>query len=430
MNASVVGSGYVGITLAACLADLGHEVTLVADAATVDRLEAGEVPVAEPGLDPLVAAYAGSRLRATTDHAAVADADLTLLAVEAPVEEDGTVDAGDLVSAAEAVGRAVAGRDRYHLLVVASAVLPDVVESALVPAFEAAAGEADGEGVGVAVSPAFLREGSAVDDFMDPGEIVVGTDGDDRALDLLAELYEPLVTDWDVPTVATGRREAAMIEYVDSAFRAATASLVDDLGNVCAAFDVDAHEVADAVGMDGGAGDRPLRAGVGWGGRRLTGDTATLLAAAREAGYDPVMLEAALEVNDRQPERLLALLDEHVDVEGRRVAVLGLAVEPGTGDVRGSRAKPVVEGLRERGADVVAYDPVAAEAMAAEYPDVEYADSAAGALEGAHGAVVVTGWPEFADLDEAFDAMADPVVVDGRRVVRRREDITYEGLAW
>jgi UDPglucose 6-dehydrogenase len=142
------------------------------------------------------------------------------------------------------------------------------------------------------------------------------------------------------------------------------------------------------------------------------------------------MLDAAIAVNDRQPERLLGLLDDHVDVAGRRVAVLGLAFKPETDDIRNSRAIPVIEGLRERGADVVAYDPVATDGMRERFPGIEYADSAGTALEGAHGAVVVTDWDEFATLDEEFDSMAGPVVVDGRRVVRRREGITYEGLTW
>jgi UDPglucose 6-dehydrogenase len=142
------------------------------------------------------------------------------------------------------------------------------------------------------------------------------------------------------------------------------------------------------------------------------------------------MLQAAIDLNDAQPERLVSLLDEHVDVSGKRVAVLGLAFKPGTDDVRESRAIPVIEGLQSRGAEVVAYDPVAAENMRAHFSDIEYADSAAEALESAHAAVVVTDWDEFAVLDDEFDAMATPVVVDGRRIIERREGITYEGLTW
>jgi UDPglucose 6-dehydrogenase len=153
-------------------------------------------------------------------------------------------------------------------------------------------------------------------------------------------------------------------------------------------------------------------------------------AAAREAGYEPALLDAAVAVNDGQPERMLELLDSHVDVAGERVAVLGLAFKPGTDDVRNSRAIPAIEGLQARGADVVGYDPVATDNMRERFPDVDYADSAAAALAGATAALVVTDWDEFAALDDAFDAMAEPVVIDGRRIVERRDGLTYEGLTW
>jgi len=221
-----------------------------------------------------------------------------------------------------------------------------------------------------------------------------------------------------------------MIKYANNAFLAMKISLINELGNVCKEFDIDAYEVADAIGMDDRVGEQFLRSGVGWGGSCFPKDVAAITAAAREAGYDPAVLSAAVEVNDRQPERLLDLLDRHVDVEGERVAVLGLAFKPGTDDTRNSRAIPVIEGLQDRGADVVGYDPVATENMRERFPDIEYADSAAAALKGATGALVVTDWDEFAALDEAFDAMAEPVVADGRRIVERREGIVYEGLTW
>jgi len=223
-----------------------------------------------------------------------------------------------------------------------------------------------------------------------------------------------------------------MIKYANNGFLAAKVSLINDIGNVCKEFDVDAYEVADAIALDDRIGGKFLRSGLGWGGSCFPKDTNAIIAAAREAGYEPPMLEAAVEVNDLQPERLLSLLDERADVAGERVAVLGLSFKPGTDDVRGTRAVPVIEGLQERGADVVAYDPVATESFDDYYPDieVEYADSAAAALEGARAAVAVTDWDEFAALDEEFDAMAAPLVVDGRHIVERREGIEYVGLTW
>ncbi len=431
MDVSVVGSGYVGTTVAACLADLGHDVTAVdVDEDVVDRLNDGEAHVHEPGLQELLDAHVGSSLRATTDHAAVADTPVTFLAVQTPSNPDGSIDTTAVEAATRDVGEALAGAGGDHLVVVKSTVLPGTTDETLVPVLEDAAGRTDGGDLSVAVNPEFQREGSAVRDFMEADKLVLGTDGDGAALDRLAAVYEPLVAEWDTPVVETGRREAEMIKYANNAFLASKVSLVNELGNCCKAFGVDAYEVAEALGMDDRIGERFLRSGLGWGGSCFPKDVAALIAAARASGYDPALLEAVVAVNDRQPERLLALLDRHVDVADRRVAVLGLAFKPGTDDVRNSRAVPVVEGLRERGADVVAYDPVAADAMAKRFPDLAYADSAAAALAGAHAALVVTDWPEFGDLDDEFDAMAEPVVVDGRHVVERREGLTYEGLTW
>jgi UDPglucose 6-dehydrogenase len=221
-----------------------------------------------------------------------------------------------------------------------------------------------------------------------------------------------------------------MIKYANNALLAAKISAMNDIGNVCKEVGVDAYEVADAVGLDARIGRAFLDSGLGWGGSCFPKDVAALIAVGREAGYEPTLLEAVVEVNDRQPERMLAMLDERGDVAGERVAVLGLAFKPGTDDVRESRAIPLLEGLVERGAEAVAYDPVATERMRAVVPDVEYVESAAEALDGAVAALVATDWPEFADLDEEFDRMARPLVLDGRRVVSPRSGMEYEGLTW
>lgn len=182
--------------------------------------------------------------------------------------------------------------------------------------------------------------------------------------------------------------------------------------------------------MDDRISERFLGSGLGWGGSCFPRDVAALVAAAEDRGYDPAMLESAVQTNERQPERALSLLDDHVGVDGARVTVLGLAFKPGTDDTRNSRAIPVIEGLLDRGAAVGAYDPVVGDAMADRLPDVEFAGSAEAALADAVGAVVATGWDEFAALDGEFDRMARPVVVDGRRAITRREGLIYEGLTW
>jgi UDPglucose 6-dehydrogenase len=221
-----------------------------------------------------------------------------------------------------------------------------------------------------------------------------------------------------------------MIKYANNAFLAAKVSLINDLGNICKEFAVDSYEVADAIGMDDRIGERFLRSGVGWGGSCFPKDVDAIRHAAREAGYEPALLDAAVSVNDKQPERLLGLLEDHVDVAGKQITVLGLSFKPGTDDIRNSRAIPVIEGLLDREADVIAYDPVAMEQMRERFPDIEYASAPDEALAGASGVVAVTDWDEFAALDAEFDAMDDPVIVDGRRTISRRNGVTYEGLTW
>jgi len=435
MNVSIAGSGYVGTTVAACLADLGHEVvTIDIDEDIVDAVNDGESPIHEPGLDELVAEHGGGRLRASTDYAEILDTELTMLALPTPSNDDGSIDLQFMEAGAASIGEALAGAENAtegpHLVVTKSTVVPNTTENRLAARI-ADAGLERGTDFLVASNPEFQREGTAVADFLNPDKLVFGTD-DDRATDLLHDLYEPLreAADGDTPVVETGIAEAEMIKYANNTFLATKVSLINDIGNICKEFGVDAYEVADAIGLDDRIGEQFLRSGVGWGGSCFPKDTDAIIAAARERGYDPAVLSAAVELNDTQPERLLSLLDDHVDASGKRIAVLGLAFKPGTDDIRNTRAVPVIEGLQERGADIVAYDPVATENMRERYPDIEYADSAANALAGASGAVVVTDWDEFAALDAEFDDMAAPVVVDGRRIIERRDGLTYEGLTW
>ncbi|ESP89968.1 UDP-glucose 6-dehydrogenase AglM [Candidatus Halobonum tyrrellensis] len=434
MRISVIGSGYVGTTIAACFAELGHEVVNVdVDEDVVETINAGEVPIHEDRLPDLVAEHAGEggtgRLRATTEYEAVLDTEVTFLCLPTPQNDDGSIDLSIMEAGATQLGDTLAANADWHTVVVKSTVVPGSTEDVITPILTEATGGTAGETFGVGMNPEFLREGTAVGDFLDPDKVVLGAD-DDRALGDMRDVFDPLVSNADAPVVETNTRTAEMIKYANNGFLAAKLSLINDIGNVCKEYGVDTYEVADAIGLDDRIGERFLDSGVGWGGSCFPKDTAAIRAAARDRGYEPTMLDAATEVNDRQPRRLLGLLDDHADVDGERVAVLGLAFKPGTDDVRNSRAIPVVEGLRERGATVAAYDPVATENMRAHFPDIEYAPSAAAALDGAAAALVVTDWDEFAALDEEFDAMQEPVVIEGRRVVDRREGLTYEGLTW
>ena len=428
MRINVIGSGYVGTTLAACLADLGHDVLAIdIDEDVVAALEDGRAPIHEPGLDDLVAEHAGGNLNATTSYERVPDAAVTFLAIQTPSREGGSIDAAPLAAAAEMTGDALAGTDDDHLVVVKSTITPPALEAVRTALFDAV-GDTPGR-IGLATNPEFLREGTSVEDFLTPEKLVFGAD-EEWATERLEAVYEPLLVEHDAHVVRTDPTTAMMIKYANNAFLATKISLINDIGNVCKEFGVDAYEVADAIGLDDRIGERFLRSGVGFGGSCFPKDVDAIIAAAETEGYTPPVLDAAVELNDHQPERMLDLLDEHVDVADRRVAILGLAFKPGTDDTRNSRSIPIIEGLQERGADIVGYDPVATENMRERFPGIKYVDSAAEALNGAYGALVVTDWDEFATLEEEFDSMVQPVVIDGRRIIEPTEEMVYEGLTW
>ena len=434
MYLSVIGSGYVGTTIAACFADLGHDVVNVdIDEDIVDAINAGKPPIHEEGLPELVTEYTGEegtgRLRATTDYEAVLDTDATFLCLPTPQNDDGSIDLSVMKAGASQLGTTLAEKPDWHTVVVKSTVVPGTTEDVITPILEEESGKSTGDSFGVGMNPEFLREGTAVHDFLNPDKVVLGAD-DERALADMHDVFDPLIEQTQAPVVETNTRTAEMIKYANNSFLAAKVSLINDIGNICKELGVDAYEVADAMGLDDRIGEQFLRSGLGWGGSCFPKDTAAIRAAARAEDYEPLMLDAATEINDQQPKRLLSFMDDHVDVRGKRVAVLGLALKPGTDDVRNSRAIPVIEGLQQRGAEVVAYDPIAAENMREHFPDIQYAESPAAALNGASAALVVTDWEEITALDEEFDAMATPIVVDGRRAISRRDGIVYEGLTW
>ena len=427
MRITIIGSGYVGTTIAACFAELGHEVTAIdIDEAVVETLNDGRAPITEPGLDELLEKHIGNHLTATTSYDAVPESDVTFLAIGTPSNENGSIELTGLEAAAEATGDALADKSDRHLVIIKSTVTPPSIGAVLEPVVSKGANGNDAIEVGM--NPEFLREGSAVSDFLNPDKLVFGTRSA-WATDRLHDVFEPLIGT-ESSVVETDPETAAMIKYANNAFFASKISLVNDLGNICKEFGLDAYEVMDAIGLDDRISDRFLRSGVGWGGSCFPKDVNAIIAAARKEGYDPAVLEAAVAVNDRQPRRMLELLTSHVALEDARIAVLGLSFKPDTDDIRNSRAIPVVQSLLDQGVELAAYDPVAADEMAALFPTIEYADSAGDALFESDGALILTDWDEFSDLESEFDAMATPVVIDGRRCINRRDGIIYEGLTW
>jgi len=315
MNVSIVGSGYVGTTIAACLADIGHDVVNVEiDDEIVATINAGEAPIHESGLEQRIADHAGTNLRATTDYDAVRDTDVTFLCLPTPQSEDGSLDLAIMRAGAESLGRALADKDGEHLVVVKSTVLPGTTEDVVGPILEAESGTRIGDGLELAMNPEFLRMGTAVEDFLEPDKVVLGTASEGLPPPPRAVRAHSCARGRDL--VETEIREAELIKYANNAFLASKVSLVNELGNIAREYDADAYEVLEAVGLDDRVSERFMRSGLGWGGSCFPKDVNALRAGAREQGYDPELLDATVAVNDEQPRRLVDLLAAHVPLEG------------------------------------------------------------------------------------------------------------------
>ena len=444
----------MGLVTGACLAHVGHRVTLVdSNAARVAELEAGKVPIYEPGLGGMIAGCAG-RLRFSTEIAPVArEADVVFIAVDTPQGEDGSADLSNVGAVARDVGRALeegsaAPRD-VPLVVVNKSTVPVGGGDYVSMMVREGAGEAGGGGADFLVvsNPEFMREGSAVHDSLFPDRIVVGGESP-GALDTLRALYEPIIeqsfpTELEprpkdrVPFVTTDLASAEMIKYAANAFLATRISFINEISNLCELTGADVSGVAMGIGLDDRIGPRFLEAGIGWGGSCFPKDVAALRAAARGYGYEPVLLDAAVAVNGRQRGEVIHKLRRELhSFEGRRIALLGLSFKPDTDDLREAPSLEIADALVSLGSRVVGYDPVAGKAAARLLPaGAEVVFDPYEALAGAHAAVVVTEWDEVRgiDLRKAASLMEPPrLLVDGRNALdpraARAAGLLYSGF--
>jgi UDPglucose 6-dehydrogenase len=414
----VVGTGWVGLVTAACFAEMGHPVVAVdIDAEKVEALRRGEPPIHEPTIDELLARNA-DRLTFTTDLADAMDAArLLFVCVDTPPTYSGDADLSRVGAVVDALGD-----DGEHALVMKSTV----------PAGTGNAIRRDLPSIAYVSCPEFLKEGSAIDDFMHPDRVVIGADpGDEWAADAVAEIYAPLGGE----VVRTDVASAEMIKLASNAFLATKISFINEIANVSEEVGADVTEVARGMGLDQRIGHSFLRAGLGYGGSCFPKDVSALKQLAGNTGYHFQLLTAVIEVNELQKRRVLKKLEKHLgSLAGRKIALLGLAFKPDTDDMREASSLVLASRLKGEGASVRAYDPIAEEPARELLPDVEFRASAADAFEGADAAVLVTEWPEFADIDwaAARDTMATPLVVDGRNFLDptavRAAGLVYEGI--
>jgi UDPglucose 6-dehydrogenase len=414
----VIGVGWVGLVTAACFAELGHPV--VARDILPEKVEAlsrGELTIHEPGLAELVQRNA-ERLTFTTEMSELLEAArLLFVCVDTPPTYSGDADLSRVRLVVEELPA-----DSEHVLIMKSTVPAGTGESI----------RRDRPGLPYVSCPEFLKEGTAVADFMNPDRVVIGADaGDEGAGDAVASLYQPLGGE----ILRTDVASAEMIKLASNAFLATKISFINEIANVCEEVGADVGEVARGMGLDERIGSSFLRAGIGYGGSCFPKDVSALKMLAGNTGYHFQLLTAVIEVNELQKRRVVAKLQRHLgSLIEKRVALLGLAFKPDTDDMREASSLVLAARLQGEGAEVVAYDPVASERAGELLSSVELAGSASEALEGADAAVLVTEWGEFAELDwgEVAGSMNRALLVDGRNFLDpeklRAAGFEYEGI--
>lgn len=421
MKIAIVGAGYVGLVTGVCLADFGHDVVCIdTDQRKIDALERGEIPIYEPGLSDLVKANVGAgRLSFSTQlKAVVPGAEVVFIAVGTPSRRgDGHAD----LSYVHAVAREIAASVDGFTVVVTKSTVPVGTGDEVAHIIATTNPNAD---VAVVSNPEFLREGAAIDDFKRPDRIVVGIE-DERARSVMTEVYRPLYLN-QAPLMFTGRRTAELIKYAANAFLAMKITFINEVADLCEATGADVQEVARGIGLDNRIGSKFLHAGPGYGGSCFPKDTLALVKIGQDFESPMRLVETTVAINDQRKRAMSRKVIAACggDVRGKTIGVLGLTFKPNTDDMREAPSIDIIQGLVDRGAHVVAYDPQGMHA-ARDLIDkkVAFVDSAYGVGVDADAIVLVTEWNEFRslDLDRLKKTMKSPVLVDLRNVYRHDE---------
>ncbi len=414
MHIAVVGTGYVGLVTGACFAEFGVEVTCVdVDAEKITRLANGEVPIYEPGLEQLVEknSHAG-RLRFTTDIKSAVEQSLVIfLAVGTPPLEDGSPD----LSYVEAATRSIAEHMNGYKVIVTKSTVPIGTGERLRRLIREH--QKTKTNFGIVSNPEFLREGAAINDFMRPDRVVIGS-RDEEAIAIMRDLYRPLYL-IEAPVVITSLEAAELIKYAANAFLATKISFINEIANICDSIGCDVHDVARAIGMDKRIGNKFLHPGPGFGGSCFPKDTRALATTARKFGCDSQIVEAVIEVNRRQRAAMVPKIEKLVgDLKNKTIAVLGLSFKPETDDMREAPSVDIIRDLIKRGARVRAYDPVAMPEAAKILNDITFAEDEYSAVNGADALVFITEWNQFRALDmrRVKELMKSPKIADLRNI--------------
>ncbi len=410
-----IGTGYVGLVSGSGISGFGHHVTCTdIDGDKIDRLKSGEIPIYEPGLESLVTQNVSKgRLHFSSDvPGAIRDSDVIFIAVGTPQGSNGEADLGAVEAVAKTIGENLTG---YKLICTKSTV-PIGTGKRIEDIIRSVNPNADFDYVS---NPEFLREGAAVKDFMHPDRIIIGT-RTPKALEAMREVYRPLYIN-ETPIVSTSVETAEMIKYAANAFLALKISYINEIANLCEAVGADVHEVAKAMGLDGRISPKFLHPGPGFGGSCFPKDTHALAATGRKNNSPLPTIEAAIETNESQKGRMVDKLERLLNGElnGKTVAVLGLAFKPQTDDVREAASRVIIPTLVESGIAVQAYDPIAMGNFKNHHPDIQYSDSWQEVVKGVDACMILTEWNEFRGMDlvELKGLMKTPIVLDTKNIL-------------
>jgi UDPglucose 6-dehydrogenase len=421
-NICMIGAGHVGLVTGACLAEMGNRVICVDnDSQKIEGLKRGLMPFYEPGLEEMVDRQVNNRGLSFTSsiEEGVRASEIIFIAVGTAQKPDGEADLTSVESVSREIARAM---DRYKV----------VVEKSTVPVKTGGwvrrtiqLNNARKVGFDIVSNPEFLREGSAIQDFMKPDRIVIGVESE-RAAAIMAELYEPL----DAPIIVTNVETAELIKHASNSFLALKISYINAIANICEKVGADVVKVAEGMGYDRRIGRDFLDAGIGYGGYCLPKDASAFIKLAEEAGYDFELLKVVQRINDAQREQMVAKARQALwNLKGKTIGVLGLSFKPNTDDMREAPAIDIISFLEKEGARIKAYDPQAMNNARALLPNVEYCQDPYQAAEGSDALLIVTEWDEFRNLDlgRIKHLLTQPVIIDGRNIYDPKE---MEGLGF
>jgi len=426
---SVLGIGYVGLCTAVGFASKGYKViTSTHDAKKASKISKGIPPFYEPNLQELLEkTIRNGQLQCLLNQAdkAVHETDITFNAVGTPSKPDGSIDLQHIENSTREIGRALNKKDKYHVVVVKSTVVPGTTQSIVKPILEKQSRKRCGSDFGLCMNPEFLREGSAVEDTLNPDRIVIG-EHDKKSGDTLESLYSGFYGAKKPPTVRTNLSTSELIKYANNAFLATKISFINTIANMCEKIPgADVTVVAKGIGLDKRIGSLFLNAGLGYGGSCFPKDVKALIAHSKNMCYRPELLEVVENINETQPYKAVQLCKNSLGkLKGKNIAILGLSFKPNTDDMREARSIPIVNQLLKEGANIIAYDPAAVPNAKAIFQNkIQYAHSAIECLKDVDCCILVTEWEEFKKLtpEDFTRNMRRPVLIDGRRIYDPKE---------